>query len=86
MRFQMDVLFLYYVHLQHYHRAEYYLLTDNYFHLLEKPITEYDLVGKPGQLFNIDENGFLLRPKAPKGIFEVWTQNAAAVTKHKSLY
>ena len=54
---------------------------DNYFDLLEKTMIEYiyDLVGKPGQLFNMDESGFPLSPKAPKGIFEVGTQNAAAV-------
>ena len=40
---------------------------------------EYDLVGKPGQLFNMYESGLPLSPKAPKGIFEVGTQNAAAV-------
>ena len=44
---------------------------DNYFDLLEKTMIEYNLVGKPGQLFNMDESGFPLSPKAPKGIFEV---------------
>ena len=52
---------------------------DNYFDLLEKTMIEYDLVGKPGQVFNMDESGFPLNPKSPKGIFEVGTQNAAAV-------
>ena len=40
---------------------------------------EYDLVGKPGQVFNMDESGFPLNLKSTKGIFEVGTQNAAAV-------
>ena len=53
---------------------------DNYFDLLEKTMIEYDLLGKPGQVFNMDESGFPLNPKSPKGIFEVGTQNAAAVT------
>ena len=44
---------------------------DNYFDLLGKTMIECDLVGKPGQVFNMDER--------PKGIFEVGTQNAAAV-------
>jgi len=52
---------------------------DNYFDLLEKTLAEYDLVGKPGQVFNMDESGFPLNPKLPKGIFEVGTKNAAAV-------
>lgn len=51
----------------------------NYFDLLEKTTIEYDLVGKPGQLFNMDKSRFPLSPKSPKGIFEVGTQNAAAV-------
>ena len=52
---------------------------DNYFDLLEKTMIEYDLVGKPGQVLNMDESGFPLNPNSPKGIFEVGTQNAAAV-------
>ena len=46
---------------------------DNYFDLLEKTMIEYDLVGKPGQVFNMDKSGFPLNPKSPKGIFEVGT-------------
>ena len=40
---------------------------------------KYNLVGKPGQLFNMDESRIHLNPKSPKGIFEVGTQNPAAV-------
>ena len=37
-----------------------------YFDLLEKTIQENDLVGKPGQLFNMDESGMPLDAKPPK--------------------
>lgn len=37
-----------------------------YFDLLERMIQENDLVGKPGQLFNMDESGMPLDAKPPK--------------------
>ena len=37
-----------------------------YFDLLEKMIQENDLVGKPGQLYNMDESGMPLDAEPPK--------------------
>ena len=52
---------------------------DNYFDLLEATLQEYyDLLGKPGQIFNLDESGFPLNPKPPKGVFDKGTKNSSA--------
>ena len=51
---------------------------DNYFDLLEATLQEYDLLGKPGQIFNLDESGFPLNPKPPKGVFDKGTKNPFA--------
>ena len=47
---------------------------DKYFDLLEATLWEYDLLEKPGQIFNLDENGFPLNPKPPKGVFNKGTK------------
>ena len=49
---------------------------ENYFDLLQTTMTEHDLLDKPCQIFNIDESGFPLAPKPPKGIHPVWERNA----------
>ena len=41
-----------------------------YFDLLEATLMENHLDGKPGQLFNMDESGMPLDPKAPKLVFQ----------------
>ena len=51
---------------------------DNYFDLLETTLQEYDLLGKPGQIFNLDESGFPLNPKPLKGVFDKETKNPSA--------
>ena len=51
---------------------------DNYFDLLEATLQEYDLLGKPGQIFNLDESGFPLNPKPLKGVFDKGTKNPSA--------
>ena len=51
---------------------------NNYFDLLEATIQEYDLLGKPGQIFNLDKSGFPLNPKPPKGVFDKGTKNPSA--------
>ena len=51
---------------------------NNYFDLLEATLQEYDLLGKPGQIFNLDESGFPLNPKPPKGVFDKGTKNLSA--------
>lgn len=51
---------------------------NNYFDLLETTLQEYDLLGKPGQIFNLDESGFPLNPKPPKGVFDKGTKNPSA--------
>ena len=51
---------------------------NNYFDLLEATLQEYDLLGKPGQIFNLDESGFPLNPKPPKGVFDKGTKNPSA--------
>lgn len=38
----------------------------HYFDLLEQTLHENNLIGKPGQIFNMDESGMPLSPKHPK--------------------
>ena len=52
---------------------------ENYFDLLQTTMTEHDLLDKPCQIFNIDESGFPLAPKPPKGIHPVGERNAQAI-------
>ena len=49
---------------------------DSYFDLLQTTMTEHDLLDKPCQIFNIDESGFSLAPKSPKGIHVVGDHSA----------
>ena len=49
---------------------------DSYFDLLQTTMTERDLLDKPCQIFNIDESGFSLAPKSPKGIHVVGDHSA----------
>ena len=51
---------------------------DNYFDLLEATLQEYDLLGKPGQSFNLDESGFPLNSKPLKDVFDKGTKNPSA--------
>ena len=48
-----------------------------YFDLLERTLEENDLSGKPGQVFNMDESGMPLDPRAPKVVAE---RGSCAVT------
>lgn len=54
-------------------------IVDNYFDLLQKTITEHDLLDKPCQIFNADESGFPLAPKSPKGIHAIGEHSAQAI-------
>ena len=51
-----------------------------YFDLLEETLAENDLVGKPGQIYNMDESGFPLDPKPPKTIHQKGTRKALVCT------
>ena len=51
---------------------------DHYFDLLEATFQQYNLLGKPGQIFNLDESGFPLNPKPPKGVFDKGIKNPTA--------
>ena len=60
---------------------------DNYFDLLEATLQECDLLGKPGQIFNLDESGFSLNPKPPICVFDKGTKihlHIVQETKHRS--
>jgi len=37
-------------------------VVNQYFDLLKAIFQEHDLLGKPGQIFNLDESGFPLNP------------------------
>lgn len=50
-------------------------MVDRYFDLLRKVMIEYDLMGKPAQIFNVDESGMPLDPKPVKGVFRVGKKN-----------
>ena len=39
------------------------MVLNTYFQLLEETLIENDLLRSPGQIFNVDENGFPLEPK-----------------------
>ena len=39
-----------------------------YFNLLEETVEENELMGKPGQIYNMDETGLPLDPKPPRTI------------------
>ena len=51
-----------------------------YFDLLEKTLTEYNLLDKPSQIFNIDETGVPLNPDASKSIFKRGAKNPVMIT------
>ena len=42
-------------------------------------MTEHDLLDKPCQIFNMDESGFPLAPKSPKGVHVVGDHSAKAI-------
>ena len=54
-------------------------MVDRYFNLLKKVMVEYDLIGKPAQIFNVDESGMPLDPKPVKGVFSVGDKNPLGV-------
>ena len=58
-------------------------MVDRYFHLLQKVMIEYDLMGKPAQIFNVDESGMPLDPKPVKGVFRVGDKNPHLVIRPK---
>jgi len=51
---------------------------DYYFDLFEATQEEYDLLWKPGQIFNLYESWFPLNPKPLKGVFDKGTKNPTA--------
>ena len=51
-----------------------------YFDLLESTLSEYDLLDKPTQIFNMDETGVPLNPDLPKCVFKRGTKNPISVT------
>ena len=48
-----------------------------YFEILQDTLEEYDIIGKPNQIFNMDETGMSFEPKHPKGIFPVGDKRPA---------
>jgi hypothetical protein len=55
-----------------------------YFDLLELTLDENDLRGKPGQIFNMDESGMPLDPKAPRIVAERGSDATAIGSGNKS--
>jgi len=53
-------------------------VVNQYFDLLEATFQEYNLLGKTWANFYLDESGFPLNPKPPKGIFDKGTKNPTA--------
>ena len=49
---------------------------DHYFNLLEDTLKEHDLLNAPLQLYNVDESGIPLDPKAPKVVTVKGTKKA----------
>ena len=48
---------------------------DHYFSLLKDTLEEHDLLDKPEQIYNVDENGLPLDPKAPNIITQKGSKN-----------
>ena len=53
---------------------------DEYFDILEQTLTEYDLLDKPGNIFNMDETGMPIDPKSLKVVAAKGTKNPTRVT------
>ena len=51
----------------------------HYFDLLEETIRSNGLIGKPNQIFNMDESGMPLSPSNPKLVFKTGTKSASAI-------
>ena len=51
-----------------------------YFDLLEETLEENELIGAPGQVYNMDETGLPLDPKPPKTVHLKGVRNAIACT------
>ena len=51
----------------------------HYFDLLEETIRSNGLIGKPNQIFNMDESGMPLSPSNPKLVFKTGTKSACAI-------
>lgn len=55
---------------------------DRYYDVLETTLKDNDLLGVPSQIFNCDETGLPLQPKAPKVIEEVGVRNPCHITSN----
>ena len=53
---------------------------NRYFDLLEEVLTKNDLIGRPFQLFNMDESGMPLSPKPVKSVFRKGDPNPVAIS------
>ncbi len=53
---------------------------DRYFSILESALKDNNILDKPKQIFNCDETGMPLAPKAPKIVTERGTKNPSCVT------
>ena len=52
---------------------------NHYFDLLKKTLQENDLINSPGQIYNVDECGIPLDPKAPNVIAKVGSKKFVIV-------
>ena len=59
-------------------------MVSRYFDLLERTLKENDLIGKPGQVFNMDESGMPLDPKTPKVVAEQGSTTVVVGSGNKS--
>ena len=54
-----------------------------YFEILQDTLEEYDIIGKPNQIFNMDEIGMSFEPKHPKGMFPVGDKRPTMFSSRK---
>lgn len=53
---------------------------DQYFNILEETMEEYGLVDRPGLIYNMDETGMPLDPKAPRTIHMRGKKNPSSIS------
>jgi hypothetical protein len=55
-------------------------MIENYFDLLETTLSQHEITDRPCQIFNLDESGFPLNPKAPKVVAKKSEKHPAALS------
>ena len=55
-------------------------IIENYFDILEATLSEHNIADRPCQIYNLDESGFPLNPKAPKVISKKCSKHPATLS------